>query len=200
MKIAILIELDKNTKKEIINWKKKFKNSFRKIKYIDDTPHLTLIVSQVRKDKKKIEELNNFIKKQINKFDIIFQNSNAFYNDKLTGGDTFFVNVKKSKELKQTQLKIVNFISTNFQLINLTKISNLNKKENLNYKKYGFPYVCENWIPHVSIGCILDKKKNNNELINNFLHYKFYQKIKVNCISINMVLKSKLKLIKKIKF
>ena len=75
----------------------------------------------------------------------------------------------------------------NFQEIdkNIIKTGNhKNKRFNINYKKYGFPFIGNDWIPHVTIASI-KKQSKKNILMNRFLKEKIKNKtLPVEFISI----------------
>ncbi len=175
-KIAAFIEFDKNITNKILNQKKKVKKKFGNQIYLNHPVHLTLFTLNI----KKINELKkiymNEKKKQSKPFSLYLTKPGIFYDDPLTGGQTFFHYIKKNKKISEIQIRHLKKINKN--LIVLKNRLNLfgNKVLNNNYKKYGFPFTGNIWIPHITVASIKNLKKNN-KYIKQFLS----EKIKLKC-------------------
>lgn len=176
-KIAAFIEFDKKITNKILIQKKLVKKKFGNQTYLNHPVHLTLFTLNI----KKISELKkiymNYKKKQSKPFSVYLTKPGIFYNDPLTGGHTFFHHVKKNKKIGEIQLKHLKKINDN--LIVFKKKTNLfgNKILKNNYKKYGFPFAGNIWIPHTTVASIKNLK-NNNKYIKQFLSVK----IKLRCV------------------
>ena len=176
MKIGIFIEPPKKNSYFIYNWKKIIKKNFGYQKYLTHPVHSTLAVFKFKKKIKK--SFYKILYKNISsckKFSLNITRPEIFYNDPITKGDTLYFGIKNNKHLLNLQKKILN----QFQKINHNIIKNekfKNKKYNTNYKKYGFPFVGKDWIPHFTVASIKSKSEIKNKLFKKFLSQKFSKK------------------------
>ena len=69
---------------------------------------------------------------------------------------------------------LIHFKNIEKNLINNQKYSN--KKFDNNYKKYGFPFVGKDWIPHFTIASIKSKIEKKEKFIKRFLMDKILHK------------------------
>ena len=128
---------------------------------------LKFIFTKYEKKNLKVKHLKAF---KIEKTDV-------FFNDPVTKGNTLILKIKKNKFLNSVQLQILKLIKK--YLIKKT-INFTNLKMKNNFKKYGYPFVNLNWLPHFTIASIA-KKQNQKIFINNFKNFKNYipkQKVK----------------------
>ena len=197
MKVALILKIDKKSENLIFSWKKKFKQRYKNILYLDDKPHVTLISTNIKKDKKKLLSFNKILFEK-KKFKSKIIKSSVFWNDLLTNGSTFYFLISKSKKLLNLQKIFSNHIVDNFDLIKSRKKLKLNKIENKSYIKYGFPYVGLNWIPHLTIGSVLDKKLDH-KFSNKFFSFKKKHSVIFIELVICEVINNKLREIQKIK-
>ena len=185
MKIGIFIEPNKPKFNYLDKWKKKIKKIFGKQKYLSHPVHLTIAVFDIKKTigsdfflslKNKME--------QHNRFTIYVTKPSIFYNDPLTNGDTLFFKIKKNHKIILFQKKIL----SHFKKIEKNLSKNLifkNKKYHSNYKKYGFPFVGNDWIPHFTIASIKSRSEIIKKIYKEFLLEKnFYNKLYVKKFSI----------------
>jgi 2'-5' RNA ligase len=176
-KIAAFIEFDKRITNKILKQKKIVKKKFGNQIYLNHPVHLTLFTLNIKKinELKKIY-INNIEKKSKPLF-VSLTKPGIFYNDPLTGGHTFFHYIKKNKRISEIQLRHLKKI--NNKLFVYRKNKNLFKNNDLkkNYKKFGFPFVGNIWIPHTTVASIKNLK-NNNTYIKKFLS----EKIKLKCV------------------
>lgn len=196
MKLAILLTLDSKSNKKIVFWKKKFKKVYSKLLFVDDVPHLTLIVTQVKFKKKSILELRKKIEQSNINFELNILKTDTFNDDLINNGKTFFFKIKKNDKIKKIQIQVAKSIKKNFQLIK-QKNTQFRSLEKQNFINYGFPYVGRNWIPHISICNVVDKNLNN-KLTKNFLTQKIKVKFKIKKCLICSVVNNKLKVLEKI--
>jgi len=197
MKIAAVIKLKNKVSQKINRLKKKFKKKFNKWLYIDDFPHITLLSASFDLSIHKIRQLNFEINSKPIKINVA--KPNIFQNDKLTGGTTFYYNIKNNKKLSALQINTSNIFKKYLSKNQNLNLFNKNSLEQKSLKKYGFPYVGIHWIPHISICSVLDKKINSKE-IKNFLNSRMHFTFNVDEILLCIVHKKKLKIIKKVKF
>ena len=200
MKIGIFIEPTKKKFNYLNKWKRIIKKKFGNQKYLSHPLHTTIAVFDV---KKKIK--NDFyqkLKKKMstyNSFKINVTKPSIFYNDILTGGDTLFFGIKKNQKFILFQKKILN----QFNQINnniYRKVSFKNKRYQSNYKKFGFPFVGIDWIPHFTIASIKSNLKKKDEIYKDFLSEKnFNKELEVKYFSIWQINKDKHKIIFKFK-
>ena len=100
--------------------------------------------------------------------------------------------------LNEYGTKEISKYSNNFDLVKSRKKLKLNKIENKSYIKYGFPYVGLNWIPHLTIGSVLDKKLDH-KFSNKFFSFKKKHSVIFIELVICEVINNKLREIQKIK-
>lgn len=128
-------------------------------KYLHDPPHLTLIVFSTHDLKNMILRLKDFLKK-IKGFKINLNGLHVFYNDAFTGGHTlaYFLTEEDAEILRDFQLAIVNYInnlnSKELILKESDSFKKMSPEEKANVEKYGFPFIGENWIPHITLASI----------------------------------------------
>ena len=176
-KIAAFIEFDKKISNKILKQKKIVKKKFGNQIYLNHPVHLTLFTLNI----KKINELKkiyiNNKKKESKPLFVNLTKPGIFYNDPLTGGHTFFHYIKKNKRIGEIQLRHLKKI--NNKLFVYKKNKNLFKNNDLkkNYKKFGFPFAGNIWIPHTTVASIKNLK-NDNTYIKKFLS----EKIKLKCV------------------
>lgn len=176
MKIGIFIEPPKDKSYFLNNWKKIIKKNFGKQKYLSHPLHSTIAVFKI---KNKINK-NFYLSfknemKLFKRFKISITKPDIFYNDVLTGGDTLYFGIKKNLKLIYFQKKILK----HFKKIDGNIIRNeffKNKKFQLNYKNFGFPFVGKDWIPHFTIGSIKSRSKKKDLIFKNFLLEKNFNK------------------------
>jgi hypothetical protein len=175
IKLGVFLIPNNKLKKVINNLKREVKKNFGSQKYLNHLPHCTLCVlyvsnlflQSVKKKSLKVQYLKEF---KIEKTDV-------FFNDPVTRGNTLIFKIKKNKFLNSMQLQILRLMK---KYLIKKKINFINLKMKNNFKKYGYPFVNLNWLPHFTIASIT-KKKNQKIFINNFKNFKNYipkQKVK----------------------
>ena len=97
----------------------------------------------------------------------------VFKNDVLTGKNTLALSVKKTKEILKIQKEIANSLlefidkpmsyTSDWAGIGANTVdkmitSNMDKEYRDSYDKYGFPFVGDHWIPHLTIASIINKE------------------------------------------
>ena len=200
MKIGIFIEPPKKNSYLIYKWKQIIKRKLGSQKYLTHPIHSTLAVFKFKKKiKKSFFKSLNKKKYSLKKFNLTITKPSIFYNDSLTKGNTLYFKIKNNKKLINLQRKILN----HFQNIDSYIVRNQkfkNKKFNNNFKKYGFPFVGKDWMPHFTVASIKTKSKIKDEIIKEFLSQKiFYKSFKVTFFSIWIINRNKHKKILEIK-
>ena len=178
-KIAAFIEFNEIIRNKILLQKKKVKKKFGKQFYLNHPVHLTLFTLNI----KKISELKNIylnkVSKNTRQISIYVTRAGIFFNDPLTNGHTFFYHIRKTKKIKEIQLKHLKKINNKINVLknnsNAFKIPILKK----NYKKFGFPFSGKVWIPHTTIASIKGIRKND-KFVKEFLSSKIKLKSQVN--------------------
>jgi len=153
--------------------------------YLSDPPHLSLYLFNSNNPPQIIKNLED-IPNSIKKIPIKINNLHVFYNDILTNGHTIAYGFDKqeAKILKGLQLKVVDSINNlketiPFLLRESKSYEKMSDIEKANTCKYGFPYIGDNWIPHITIASI---KKSKFE--------KVFEELKTNQIQGNFSLNS----------
>jgi 2'-5' RNA ligase len=188
MKIAIFIEPSSKDLKSISKWKNLIKENFGDQTYLDHPAHSTLALFNLKKkiDKSFFEKFKNKIS-LLKKFNIIISKPNIFYNDPISKGDTLHYSIKTNKKLINLQMIILNLFKKIEKNILKDQVYD-NSKFNKNYKKYGFPFVGKDWIPHFTIASIKSNTENKEKFIKKFLIDKIlYKSFEVKFISIWLI-------------
>lgn len=196
MKIVVLIKPSYTLSKKILSLKNKFKKTYSKCLFVDDFPHITLLSINTNKNLSIFKKI--FIPINLRKIKISLSSPNIFQNDPLTGGRTFFYNLKKNTKLFELQLIISKFLIP-FVNNNKKNIFPKKTKEYKSMKKYGFPFVGNHWIPHITICSVIDKvckRKLDNFFFKKKINLSFYANEILICKADNR----NLKILKKIKF
>ena len=184
MKIGIFIEPKNENLKTIKIWKKIIKKNFKYHKYLNHPPHLTVAVFDFKK-KIPIKNFKNLLKEiPQKKFNIKFLKPSIFYNDPITKCDTLHFTVKKDKELINLQKHIFKKFKKFDEFIKRKKKFN-NKKFNINLKKFGYPFVGKEWLPHFTIASLKGDVKMKNSILSKFLKQKITKKfLRVDNVSL----------------
>ncbi len=186
-KVAAFIEFDKKIENKILRQKKLVKKRFGNQTYLDHPVHLTLFTLNIKKISSLKKIYFNNIKKKGKSFDIFLSSPGIFYNDPLTGGDTLFYHVKKNKNITELQIKHLKIINKNLKIIKKNTQVFKNSIFRNNYKKYGFPFVGDIWIPHTTVASI--KNLNDKKFVRKFLSSKLELKCKVKEIKFYKIVK-----------
>ena len=133
--------------------------------YVLHPIHLTLFTLEIVDS--NTSELSEILKLELadfKKFYIKTKNNLIFENDLLTGGHTVAIGLEKSKELSLLQLKLIRSINKSSLIVKSAINANMPKWYNDNLQKYGFPFVGDVWIPHITIASLLNCKKDDNRI------------------------------------
>lgn len=127
--------------------------------YLFHPPHFTLIIfttdnlNEIAFELKKLSEKMNKIRIHIEDFHI-------FYNDLFTNGNTITYPINKDSlsKIKDIQFDIAKsierFNTKKFIFKEDEKYWKLSEIEKLNTDKYGYPFIGENWIPHITLASV----------------------------------------------
>ena len=200
MKIGIFIEPTKPDFNYLNKWKKKIKGIFGNQKYLSHPIHTTIAVFDIKKTIKKDFFIS--LKKEMKLyrgFKINITKPSIFYNDPLTNGDTLFFKIKKNTKIILFQKKILSHFKKIDKNI-LRKLFFKNRKYQINYKKFGFPFVGRDWVPHFTIASIKSRSKKQKEIYKDFLlEENFHKELYVKQFSIWQINKDKHKKVIEIK-
>lgn len=195
MSLAVFIQPEGSLLHDIKYWKAKINYEIPNQPYTIHPPHLTMINARFNNEKKVIEYLSSLSLDQ-KRFQILIKNTNVFWNDSATSGHTIFFAVKKNKNLTKLQNHIAQKLKKEKKSIEppyyVRKDNNLSKS----FKKFGFPFIGDHWIPHFSVASI--KSDANHPLIKEFLSIKKKYTFNVNQISLWRIDGDNHKLLKRI--
>ena len=153
-------------KHEIMFWKGLVESNYPDQFYTKHLPHLTILNIKVRDInlalKKTMKTINDY-----NSFHIRIEKKGVFWNDFGThGGHTLFYEVKKNQYILNLQ-KVLAESLTSEVIREKVSIYKKDYEMDLSYKKYGSPFIGEQWIPHFSVASLNNQK--NNPVIIKFL-------------------------------
>jgi 2'-5' RNA ligase len=187
MKIGIFLEPKSNIKRSITYWKNQFKKKYKNATYLHHPIHLTVFTLDVNssflKDIKSSKINLNLIKNK--KLNLKILSSDCFYSDPISNNNTLHFKVKKNKNLNDFQIRMINFLK-DYRIFKNKKYDFQNLKLNSNMKKYGYPFLHNNWLPHFTI-CSINKKNLNDELSKKFLKSKLSSKIIISKYSLWLI-------------
>lgn len=127
--------------------------------YLSHPPHITLIIFTTDNLNELALELEKF-SLDINKFRVKINDFYIFYNDIFTNRNTitYAVSNEDLEYLKELQLKTIEKIN-NFNTKKLyskedESYKKMSETEKSNTDKSGYPFIGENWIPHITLASI----------------------------------------------
>ena len=178
--LLIGIDLPKKIQKEIYKLKKKVIKASDHQLQVDEPPHLTFVVNNFI-DINPIDNVLEAISDSFSPFQINIEGI-SYFPQKKSGAWMIHATIQKNKILQKLQKNIVvetsryrrGCLLCNYLRKNIPNYQCENK-ETKNIKKFGFPYVGDNWKPHISL-TILDEeafKKIGKELIKTNFKYIF---------------------------
>jgi len=181
--IGIFIEPNYQIKKFIKKWKSYIKKKKIKSKLTNHPPHSTLYLANLDNPKQVIFQIEKIVKK-FKKFEIKVNKTDVFVDDKLIGGDTIYLNIKKNKNLYLLQKRLAQNLKffLNKKTKKNFKLKFLNKRLANSQKNFGFPFVGSHWMPHFTISSIKDFTQTNE--FKKFKESKINFDCKINKISI----------------
>tara|TARA_B100000900_G_scaffold395264_1_gene393473 strand:- start:6138 stop:6746 length:609 start_codon:yes stop_codon:yes gene_type:complete len=198
MKIGFFIEPDPFFTNYVNKEKKLVKKIFGNQTFLSHLPHITLYVSNFYKSDllkiiKKIKK-NKLFKSHLR---INIYGTHIFYNDKFSNGNVLIYRVKKSQVLQDFQSQII-------KIFHKKRISKKSFKKdtsflNNNIIKFGYPFVGNIWIPHLTV-CSLRNNYVNQKYVRDFLKKKINYSFISNNIKIYKIMNDKHILIDIIKF
>lgn len=183
-KFVVFYIPDGNLSLKINSLKKLFNKRYKNLDYVNHFPHLTFFTFESSKnfyDEKLLFKLNNHFKKYVNKkIKIDVNKTNIFIKDIMTNKDTIYFEIKKNRNLLQLQGALLKIFKNYIKVNDKIKFSQdiLNK----NYFQFGYPFIGEIWLPHMTICSIKDSK--NKLLVKKFLETKINFSSIINNLSL----------------
>lgn len=196
IKLGVLYIPEEDLINDLNSLKKFFKEKTDKSMYLNHLVHSTIYVLNIEPNRLNylIEEFES-LKKVLSPLNAEITNWRVFENDILTNLNTLCLEIDKNKDLKVLQEKVVK----SFSKFHSKKMNN-NFKGDLKFSndKYGYPFVGDHWIPHITIGSLdIDKKK-----LTDFSEgmFNFPREIKINNLGLFKIETDSHYLIKRIEF
>jgi len=171
----------------IVSFVQKYKDKVRSIapssSYLNHFVHSTIYVFNSDNERSEIiEEINNCIK-NIQIFYVNIYNWRVFYNDLITKSDTLVLEIEINKKIINFQNKIVKSLS-NIRSNNIHYNNTWEGEYLESYNRWGFPFVGNHWIPHITIASL----SNQNKFINNTIQDDIsFPSTQLNTISLYLI-------------
>ena len=163
-KIGIFLLPGKKATEEIYNMKKYFKTFENKQNFLNDFPHMTLFHGfyQDYKNLEKNIKKNMDLMKELKNYSYELNRQFIFEDDVEKNSSTLVYLIDKSEPIQAFQLKLLN----KFKPFKGSDFFNLSNEYINDFKKYNYPFVGKNLIPHFTVTNIsnLDKKEKNQFL------------------------------------
>jgi 2'-5' RNA ligase len=196
IKLGVFYCLDSVLKNNVESIKSFFSGKSRDSKYLNHLVHSTLYVFEIDPKKmndviEKFESLQKVlspIPSQITKWRV-------FERDILTGLNTLCLEIENTKGLKLLQLNVVDSL---YKFHSRKKNIGFNGDLKFSNDKYGYPFVGDHWIPHITIGS-LDIDQNRLIDLSQGM-FNFPRGIKINNLGLFQIEKDSHSLIKRIEF
>ena len=182
--------------REVETIKSFFKEKSKKNKYLNHLVHSTIYVFETEEiNLDSVIEIFELLRNDLTPLSIQINNWRVFEDDVLTGLNTLCLEVELTKNLILFQKKIVESLH---KFITIRNRNNFKGDLKFSNEKYGYPYVGDHWIPHITIGS-LDLKPGM--ILNDIKpFFDFPKKIKFNNLSIYSIDGDSHTLIKKKEF
>ena len=196
IKLGVFYCVDGILKNDVESIKSIFKTKSKESKYLNHLVHSTLYVFEIESKKindviekfQSLQEVLSPVFSEINKWRV-------FENDVLTNLNTLCLEIKLSNDLFNLQMNVVNsFLEFHLKKPN-TDFEGLLKES---YNQYGYPFVGEHWIPHITIGSLDIEKKKLTEFYEGM--FNFPRAIKINNLGLFKIKGDSHSLIKRIEF
>lgn len=196
IKLGVFYCVENNLEKDVNSLKSFFKSKSTKNKYLNHLAHSAIYVFDIDSNK-----LNNVILEFENLQKILFSTSlfinkwKIFENDILTSLNTLCLEIELTDELKVLQMNVVKSLCKyHAQNIKINFEADLLKSNN----KYGYPFVGNHWIPHITVGSLSIDTKKILEYSEGL--FNFSRKFTINNLGLFKINGDSHELLKKIKF
>lgn len=196
VKLGVFFQPEDYLINDIESLKVFFKEKSDKNKYLDHIVHSTIYVLEV-----EAHDLDNLIKEFESLRSILYQIPSKiikwriFEDDILTGLNTLCLEIKLTKDLEFLQNTVVRTLCKFHSRKMENKFEGDQKYSN---NKYGYPFVGNHWIPHITVGS-LDIKPQKILNYSDGL-FSFSRNININNLCLYSIEKDSHELIKKIEF
>jgi hypothetical protein len=181
MSLAVFILPKEPFNTELIHWKERVKNELPGQPYSVHPPHMTLMNIDVTNEKDGIAAASAFAG-TIDPIRMAVNSRDVFWNDNATGGHTLFFGIEQNLALFDLQKSLAEALLSVKKKLPAPNYTNLNMSLFESFKKYGFPFVGDHWIPHFSVASLLTEQTNS--IISDFLSIKKPYDFMVNQISL----------------
>tara|TARA_Y100000992_G_scaffold212456_1_gene146192 strand:+ start:509 stop:1105 length:597 start_codon:yes stop_codon:yes gene_type:complete len=174
-KIGIFLLPGQKAAEEIYSMKKYFKSFENKQNFLNDFPHLTLlhgIYGDYKNLEKNIKKNINLIK-ELKNYSYELNRQFIFEDDMEKNFSTLVYLIDNPEPIQTFQIKLLN----KFKPFKGSEFLNLSNEFINDFKKYNYPFVGENLIPHFTVTNInnLDIKEKNKFLSkSNKINEKFH--------------------------
>ena len=185
---VVTLEPEKKIADEIIRIKQKIQQEIGHQLYIRDPPHITLYLGYFKNSPDDIlYETLKEIKEKLSPIEVAIGELDTFGKDIISKKETLFLTIEDKYEKIQ---KVQKVIIDSLNLYRTKKIplrykesyNSLNKTLKENIDKYGYPFVGEIFIPHISFGLFNHPK--SKEIIKKLISKFPYGNYKLNRIVI----------------
>ncbi len=196
VKLGVFYCCDNELELKVLGLKTFFKSKCIYHKYIDHPVHSTVYVFNI--------DLNNFenmvsdfleLRNTLLPVIVLIEKWKVFEKDIMTGLNTLCLEINLTNQLKLVQLEIVNALSKyHLKTDDINYTGELLNSQNA----YGYPFIGNHWLPHITIGSLDLKTKLISELCKD--KFNFPTEIKINNLNLYIIQDDSHELIEKIKF
>lgn len=185
----IALNPDHNFSNFINKQKDTIKNLIGPQLYLKDPPHITLFLFKTDNPTSILQEIKE-LSLALTKIKLSIKDLHVFYNDKWTGGNTITYNFHENDvdNLKQIQIQLINKVHKQIEPFFTEQYKNYNdysELEKSNINKFGFPFVGENWIPHITLASI--EKDKFDIIFEKIKQTTFPEELTINAINLYKV-------------
>tara|TARA_B100000795_G_C22680086_1_gene391440 strand:+ start:341 stop:934 length:594 start_codon:yes stop_codon:yes gene_type:complete len=195
-KLGVFYCLGNDLKSDVEELKLFFNSKCKISKYLNHLAHSTIYVFEI--DPKKLNDVSKkfeSLQKSMVPVSSTIKNWRVFENDILTSLNTLCLEIELTNNLKDLQMNVVKSL---FQFHSKNKKLNFEGDLQFSNEKYGYPFVGNHWIPHITVGSLnLDSKKITKYAEGLF---KFSREITINNLCLFKIDGDSHQLIKKIGF
>lgn len=157
IKLGVLYNCEGKIKDQILTLKKEFLLSSSKKAYLNHPAHISFYVFEIEeRDLPKATKAFELITEELTPTKTSILGWSVFEKDLMTGLNTAYLELQLNDDLKKTQVLIAETLCVYASRISPYKLYGPYLKS---YDKYGYPFVGDHWIPHISIGSLGYPKK-----------------------------------------
>ena len=180
MGLAVFLEPNGELHEVILRWKTKVSKILPEQPYCSHPAHCTLFHSEVKFEEKALVHLKNILAKT-EPFELKVQGTEIFWEDLSTGGHTLYLRIMSDQKLNDLQFNIAKSLKGFIQKTIIPDFLNNNTVLIKSFENYGFPFIGDHWIPHLSIASLRTEKSHS--LITEFQSWQPKFILKVNELS-----------------